>query len=186
MSSSIDQTRVREWLHQRRLLGPKRHEGCEVVDDSSLARVRWFAIPNEAHTKILLGEVLGDVFAGEEEVLVYVDGWGEPPDYYTDPNLFNRFRQALGSSSTVQEEPGQLFYPADHADLVSMLRLMLWFGWGTYVISSSGRLVLRILDCDIGTLWAADPAEVDGEKLERLDNLTREDEGNGSTRGSQG
>ena len=160
---------VAEWLEERGLLGQKRYEGLEEVDHAKLVRVRFFGLPGSASANIMLGDILAPLFEDEDEVLLYVDGWGEPPDYYADAHLFDRFRQALGEKTSVQEKPGNLFYPGDYADLLSMLRLMLLFGWGANVIASSGKVLVRIFDYDCGELYASDPALLDQELLDQLD-----------------
>jgi hypothetical protein len=88
-----------------------------------------------------------------------------------DLNLFDRFRQGLGETARVWEKPGHLFNPDDFADLLSLLRLVLYFSWGGYLISASGNLLLEISHDDVGWLYAVDPNEVDVEALARLDHL---------------
>jgi hypothetical protein len=167
----IDMEEVSAWLGARGMLGPKRSELGEALDHSRLVEARWFTIPDSASTKTMLGDVLAGFFAEEEEVLLYIDGWGDPPEYYQDQNLFDRFRQALGETAKVWEKPGHILNPGDHTDMLSLLRLALYFGWGMHLVASSGNLLLKVFDYDVGSLYAADPAEVEKERLEWLDHL---------------
>lgn len=171
----IGKEEVREWFRLRGLLGPKPFDTYQGVDYSKLVNVRWFTIPGRATRQTVLGDVLAGFFADDKEVLLCIDGWADSPDFLQDPNLFDRFRQALGETAKVQEKPGQLFYPDDHADMLSLLRLVLHFGWGIHLVSSSGNLLFRVFDFDVGALYAADPAKLDDERLEWLDNVVKED-----------
>jgi hypothetical protein len=163
----IDIKEVGTWLEQRGLRGPKLYDLVEEVDHSGLIDVRWFSIPN-SRAIIPLAETFAAFFADEEEVLLYIDDWHNS---LADYNLFERFRQGLGETSKVWEKPGHLFYPGDEADLLSLLRIALYFMWGVYVISSSGRVVVEVFDGDIAAVYGADPGKLDKELLVRLDDL---------------
>lgn len=89
-------TQVEDWLLRHEMLERTRHEEYLVVDVSDLMEPRWFELPRSVEARTYLGDIVAELFAEQDEILVYVDGWGETPEYDWDLNLFARFRQALG------------------------------------------------------------------------------------------
>jgi hypothetical protein len=164
MTRVIDLNETRAWLGLRGVLGA---DG--KVDYSELGEVRSFTIPPYVVARTALAEAFGDFCSKDSEVLLHINDWGVWNN--EDWNLFKRFRQALGETAELIEKPGHLFSPGDHADLVSLVCLVLYFNWGASVVSFSGKLAVEISHDEIGWLYAAKDREVDKDWLERLDEL---------------
>ncbi len=168
MTEFLDIDEVAGWLEPRGLLGGRPNKWVVDVDTSRLVQVRAFWTTESDLATMVLGGVIADFVANEQEVLLYVDDWAGS-DSGQDLILFERFRQGLGETATVMEKPGHLFYPGEFVNLVSVYRLTLSLDWGTYLISSSGDLVIEILHDDWATLYAATPSDLDPERLATLD-----------------
>jgi hypothetical protein len=161
---------IHGWLKERELLGPERPPYPRDVDDSKLPEVRWFGFGYQV--KEDLAEILAGFFQNEEEVLVCIDTLN---NHESDPaglNIFYRFRQALGDPAMLWEKPGHLFRD-DHLDMHSLFRLALALDGEMYVVSNSRKLVARVYDMDICSLYADPPDLLDSELLERLDECLR-------------
>ena len=168
---------VAEWLKERGLLGPKRVPLLEEVDYSKLCEVRWFGFANQLYrVHEDLADILAGFFKNEEEVLLCIHDWAMVVDgdgQVVDAaglNIFYRFRQALGEPAMVWDKPGHLFRD-EHLDMQSLLRLVLALQWDVDLVSGSGKVVARVFDMDICSLYAADPILLNAELLERFDKL---------------
>ena len=167
MTRIIDRDETRAWLAFRGLLAE--NDPLGRLERSKFVEVRSFTVPPYVGTRTALAEALAGFFVKESEVLLHVNDWGVWHE--EDWNLFARFRQALGETAKLSDKPGHLLSADDHADLVSLLCLVLYFNWGASIVASSGELAVEISHDEIGWLYAADECMVDNRQLEWLDQV---------------
>ncbi len=163
MARIIEFSEMDAWLRERRLA--RKHEGMNL---SGFRKVFSFGIREEAATRTVIATPIACLFSDDPEVLAYTEVAGAGSLEYYDYNLFLRFRQALGDGAELLDKPGHLFGPDDHADLLSLVRYVLYAGWDCHIVSSSGRVVFRISHDDLAWLYADGNEELDEEWLERF------------------
>jgi hypothetical protein len=125
-----------------------------------------YSIPPDSGAKTALAKFLAYLLLKHPEVCVYLTGWSlRPSSEHLD--LFYGYRRSTGETRLLSEAPVHVFDRSASDELVSILCMMLYFGWDACVFdvdcttmvrfTHDGRLEIRADNQrDFGD-FAADP-----------------------------
>jgi hypothetical protein len=111
-----------------------------------------FGIPSDAGERVAFARFLWDhLGAPTPECLVWVANRSIWPSGEHLP-LFNRWREALGAHSSIDDAPGMLFRIGEEDDALSALLWPFLFLWDAYFIPADGQSLLELSHDEWGIL----------------------------------
>ena|ERR1022692_387474 len=108
-----------------------------------LTRAAGFEVPPDSGRKIALARLISNLAPTGTDVLLWVTGWGVWPSC-ENWDLFYGYRRSLGETRRLIDAPLHVVGAEDRNSLVSLVSLVLLFGWDAQVVSRRRDFMLTI------------------------------------------
>lgn len=110
---------------------------------SNVAKSVRFSFSDAIARSFALARMLAGWLPESGTCLVIVNEYGIWPSS-ENRHLFARLRSSYGETRRINEAPGHVFSPGERDDLITLLDLIVRFGWGCIVLSSHATTSLMI------------------------------------------
>lgn len=112
----------------------------DSVNWGAADHVESYRIPQESSRQVSLARVLTNMLLDRGRVVLWVRAWGLRGDT-EHMDLFERYRLSFGEARTLQDAPVHICED-DHATLMSLLCIALFFGWDFELFCWDGKVVV--------------------------------------------
>jgi hypothetical protein len=100
-------------------------------------------LPKESRAQTALAKLLAYLLLRDSGVHLYLSRWSQnPTSEHLD--LMYGYRRSVGETRTLSEAPVHLFEANERERLVSVLCLVLYFGWDAWIYDATGHAIVRV------------------------------------------
>ena len=104
--------------------------------------IKTKTIPKDSGRRNSIAKMISALEYGNE-CLLYIDEYGIWPSS-ENMELFEGYRKSIGIDESLWEKPGHLIAASERTELYCLLCLILYFCWGSFLISEKAVEIIRI------------------------------------------